>query len=1048
MVEKADPNGSRRRTRRSRHGRRRALAAGVLLAGVMLPCCPGAFALDPPLDINQYSHRAWTVREGFFKGEVGSIAQTPDGYIWLGTTFGLVRFDGVKNVSWQPPQDQHFPSNGVMSLLAARDGTLWIGTMNGLASLKNGKLTVYPETSAHFIFAIVEDREGTVWASAISTTLGKLCAVRNGGMSCEGEGTIGRGAFNLYMDSKGTLWAGVKDGLWRWSPGPPRFYPLPGEPNGIQGLGEAEDGTLLVGWNGKLQRFRDGKTDAYPLPGITGPIQVKRILRDHDGSLWLATLTHGLLHPHAGRTDVFAQEDGLSGDAVHSLFEDRERNIWVTTANGVDRFRTFAVATLTTKHGLSHDVVAAVVADKDGSLWFSTYGGLDRWRNGKIESYPLGRTGNLNDHPASLFQDRVGRIWVAKVSGFGYLEGRRFVPLRSVPQRGTVLAITQDRAGDLWLANEHLGLFHVQSGDAVRQIPWENLGHKDHASVLAADPRGGLWIGFFRGGIAYFENGQMRESYTTTDGLGEGRISGFHFDNDGALWISTEEGGLSRLNYGRIATLTSKNGLPCDTVNWVTEDDDHAFWLYTACGLVRVARPGLDAWAAAIDKNEDAKPNIQTTVFDSSDGVRSLSAGGHYSPLVARTADGRIWFLPLDGVSVIDPRHLPFNKLPPPVHIEQITADRKSYGATSPANGKLRLPPLIRDLEIDYAALSLVAPEKVLFRYKLENWDRDWQDAGNRRQAFYTNLSPRNYRFRVMACNNSGVWNETGTFLDFSVAPAYYQTIWFRSLCVAAFLVLLWGLYQLRLQQLAREFSAGLEARVNERTRIARELHDSLLQGFQGLMFRLQAVRDLLPGRPGEAMEALDTALERGDKAIAEGRDTVSDLREPIIGDSDIAQALTALGNELALQSGNGLVPCVRVLLEGKQRELNPMLRDEIYRIAREALRNAFRHARAQKIEAEITYNDSEFLLHVRDDGGGIDPEVANQGARDGHWGLPGMRERAKSFGGKLEVWSEHGAGTEIELSVPGAIAYGKSEPRRRFWLWRKKIGESDGQQS
>jgi signal transduction histidine kinase len=407
-----------------------------------------------------------------------------------------------------------------------------------------------------------------------------------------------------------------------------------------------------------------------------------------------------------------------------------------------------------------------------------------------------------------------------------------------------------------------------------------------------------------------------------------------------------------------------------------------------------------------------------------------------------------LWFLPFDGVSVFDPSHLPFNKIPPPVHIEQITADRKTYDGSSAANGRVSLPALIRDLKIDYTALSLVAPEKVHFRYKLEGRDQDWQDAGNRRQAFYTDLPPRNYRFRVVACNNSGVWNETGAFLDFSVAPAYYQTTWFRLSCATAFLALLWWLYQLRLQQLAREFNAGLEARVNERTRIARELHDSLLQGFQGLMFRLQAVRDLLPGRaPAEAIEALDVALERGDKAIAEGRDTVSDLREPIMGDSDIAQALTALGEELALQSGNGAVPCVRVLLEGKQRELNPMLRDEIYRIGREALRNAFHHARAQKIEAEITYTDSEFLLHVRDDGSGIDPAFANQGSRAGHWGLPGMRERAKSFGGKLEVWSEHGAGTEIELSVPGAIAYGKSEPRRRFWLWRRKR-ESDGQQS
>jgi len=250
---------------------------------------------------------------------------------------------------------------------------------------------------------------------------------------------------------------------------------------------------------------------------------------------------------------------------------------------------------------------------------------------------------------------------------------------------------------------------------------------------------------------------------------------------------------------------------------------------------------------------------------------------------------------------------------------------------------------------------------------------------------------------------------------------------------------LLWGLYQLRLRQLAREFNAGLEARVNERTRIARELHDSLLQGFQGLMFRLQAVREFLPGRPSEAMKALDIALERGDKVIVEGRDTISDLRQSTIGDSDIAQALTALGEELAAQSENGPAPCVRVLVEGRQRELNPVLRDEIYGIAREALRNAFRHAKAQKIEAEVTYGDSEFLLQVRDDGIGISPEVTDQGARAGHWGLPGMRERAKSFGGKLEVWSEHGAGTEIELKVPAAVIYGKSNAPNKLWFLRKK---------
>ena len=260
--------------------------------------------------------------------------------------------------------------------------------------------------------------------------------------------------------------------------------------------------------------------------------------------------------------------------------------------------------------------------------------------------------------------------------------------------------------------------------------------------------------------------------------VGRGRcVNGLQPDPDGALWAATE-GGLSRIKNGRVATLTSKNGLPCDAAHWVMEDDDHSFWLYMACGLVRIARPELDAWAA------DPKRTIQSTVFDTSDGVRSHAIYSGYNPRVAKSADGKIWFLPFDGVSVIDPRHLPVNKIPPPVHIEQITADRKIYEISA----RLRLPPLVRDLEIDYTALSLVAPEKVLFRYKLEGRDRDWNDVGTRRQAFYNNLAPGNYRFRVVACNNSGVWNQAGDTLDFSIAPAYYQTAWFRLACVAAFL--------------------------------------------------------------------------------------------------------------------------------------------------------------------------------------------------------------------------------------------------------------------
>jgi signal transduction histidine kinase len=452
------------------------------------------------------------------------------------------------------------------------------------------------------------------------------------------------------------------------------------------------------------------------------------------------------------------------------------------------------------------------------------------------------------------------------------------------------------------------------------------------------------------------------------------------------------------------------------------------------CALVRITHPEMEAWAA------DPARAVKTTVFDNSDGVRQYSAvNGGYGPLVTKSSDGDLWFVTHDGISVIDPRHLPFNKLPPPVHIEQITADRKIYDATSGASGRLRLPPRVRDLEIDYTALSLVVPEKVRFRVKLEGYDRDWQDVGNRRQAFYTSLSPHNYRFRVMARNNSGVWNTEGASLDFSIAPAYYQTFWFRALCLAAFLGLLWTLHQLRLRRLAREFNMRLEERVNERTRIARDLHDTLLQSFHGLLLRFQTVFMLLPDRVMEAKERLASAIDQAAQAITEGRDAVQDLRSSASVTNDLAAAIGALGQELATQENGNYRPVFQIDVEGATRDLHPILRDEVYRIAAEALRNAFRHAQARQVEVEIDYGERELRLHVRDDGKGIDAKILQGETPAGHFGLHGMRERAESGGGRLEVWSELDSGTEVELSIPASIAHSTLPRPRRPWLRMKK---------
>jgi PAS domain-containing protein len=601
---------------------------------------------------------------------------------------------------------------------------------------------------------------------------------------------------------------------------------------------------MLLSTNKGLEKLAGKKVESYSLPEVAGQFTPTRLLRTRDGSLWIASW-QGLLHLHQGRTDIFKAIDGLSADFLVPIFEDREGSVWVGAPDGLDRFRDVAAPTISRNEGLANTAAWSVEATPNGSIWIGTADGLNRWTTGHVTLYrsrkPLGQShqedggasgrateiakSGLAGTPQAIGRDQRGRLWASTSEGVFYFEGDRFIRMSGVPG-GFTEFIVGDAQGNVWLSNGD-GLFRLTPELAVRRIPWSQFGHKYSVALLPDRRQGGLWLGFADGGIAYFKDGEVHASYSVADGLGKGLVSGLRFGSRGTLWAATE-GGLSRIKDGHISTLTSNNGLPCDAVHWSMEDDDHSVWLYMPCGLVRVARSELDAWAT------DPKHTVQTTIFDASDGVRTPGIAGGYPPAVATSPDGRIWFLPRDSVSFIDPRHLPYNKLPPPVHIEQITADRKTYDVSSmeapfraaspdgarlqPAstvglyNGRLRLPPLVRDLEIDYTALSLVAPEKVLFRYKLEGWDRDWQDAGNRRQAFYSNLPPRNYRFRVTERNNSGVWNKAGTSLDFSVAPAYYQTTWFRLLCGVAFLALLGGIYQLRLRQVARQLEERTRA--------------------------------------------------------------------------------------------------------------------------------------------------------------------------------------------------------------------------------------------
>jgi signal transduction histidine kinase len=581
---------------------------------------------------------------------------------------------------------------------------------------------------------------------------------------------------------------------------------------------------------------------------------------------------------------------------------------------------------------------------------------------------------------------------------------------------------------------------------------------------VAGDKLGTLWA--FSAGYGFFSLDHHRwKAWATPPEVAKQRVADMFSDSTGLIWVSTYEGDIITMDKGNIVDYPVKPDSPLRYVRAFAEHAPHEIWAGGAGGLVlidsghfRVIRPAaldsledvtgiVDAGSGGLWLNtaggvihvsrdevdralQDPSYRFQEERFDSFDGLPGQTQAIDRFPKAIQGTDGRIWFAAARGVAWVDPKNIPRNALPPPVSITSVSADGSRY----PRFADLRLPAHTANLQINYSALSLSVPERVRFRYKLDGIDKGWQDVGTRREAYYSNLGPGSYQFRVIACNNDGLWNEAGASFDFAIAPAYFQTRWFQASGAAAFLALLWGLYRYRLRQIAREFNVRLEERVSERTRLARDLHDTLLQSFHGLMLHLQAVSKLLP--EGKAKEQLEKTMERADRAIAEGRSAVYDLRSSATATNDLAEAVNAVCNELS----NDSAAAFNLMVEGPARDLHPIIRDEIYRISREALSNAFKHAHARHIEAEISYEPRAFRLRIRDDGSGIPAEVLDQG-RAGHFGLPGIRERAKQIGAELTIWSRPDAGTEIDLSLAGTIAYGASPRRSRFGLLQRKVG-------
>jgi signal transduction histidine kinase/ligand-binding sensor domain-containing protein len=1021
------------------------------------------FGLDRDIQINQLHHTAWTADNGGI-GETKQIVQTSDGFLWVLTSDDrLLRFDGIRFEPIETAMAGVLPTgehrwDDVFSIEAVPDGGLWIShALPRVDLLKNGQVRTFSTQNcfpnAH-IDRMVQDQDGILWI-ATPQGLGRLQDSQCKSIGPD-WGYSGGEPMALLVDRGGTLWVKSQDGRLFFLRHGAKVFGInasgsgDSKTDGSRVLAQAPDGSIWQATLFGLQRILQGRDDR---PGVRAPTlgpydHAVRILFDRDGALWFAMQdgVHRIPYPDRlvpwqpkrgekaptpsekadGSSQTFTVDQGLSSNVIWDVFQDREGNIWTATGAGLDRFRNNAFIGAPLHR--AHQGQLTFAAGERGTVW--TAG----WTSPLLNLGDGVLSTHLRDENISaLYRDPAGVIWVG-TSGKSIWRssGSGFVRAGWPPGEGEtyVRAMSMDHAGGLWLSLATGGIFRLADGVWTRQN--DRLGIPASKAVYAmdTDDQGRVW--FNAGRVFVLDGNEVRKfdppkenGYVTLI-----KVKGPH------TWLGGLFGLVLLMN-NHFQVIKGVGGDVFRVTTGIIELPDGDVWINTESGVVRIA-------AAEVQKViREPAYEVQFERFDNLDGLDGKASYWIPVPTAIAGLDGKLWFSTNKGVFWAEPERIARykNLEPPPVHVEQITADHATYDAssevTSAAKGRLRLPPRVRDLEIDYTALSFVAPEKVLFRYKLEGWDRDWQSVGNRRRAFFTNLPPGNYRFRVTACNNSGVWNEAGTFLDFSIAPAFYQTWWFRALCVVAFLALLWGLYQFRLRQLARQFNIRVEERVNERSRIARDLHDTMMQTFQGVLLKFHGLSIMLADRP-EAQQKLEGLLEQGQQAINEGRDAVEGLRSSTVIASDLARAFTTLGEELAAKQDGQNPVAFQVEVEGETRDLHPILRDEVYRIAREALRNAFQHSGAGRIELAIHYDDRQFWVCVRDNGKGIDAKILDAGERAGHYGLPGMHERAKLAGARLVVRNRVNSGTEAEIIIPAALAYAKSRsPRRPAFLRR-----------
>lgn len=965
-----------------------------------LSCCIAGLARAEALAPIRLHHTGWTARDGA-PSMILSMTQTQDGWLWLGGPTGLYRFDGVQ---FEPfvPSNAPLATRNVSVVNAFADGALWIGyRTGGAARIQHGRIRNYGEQDGlpnRSVWGVERDGDGRIWAA---TAQGMLYLENDRWRSPSADWNLPGVRFKTLMrDRSGVLWAQGDTGIYSLQPGSSRFEkaPVNSGPGVLFNLGDGS----VVSWDPVAARFN---RLAGPAKGAI-PLQWNQLgdpgslLFDRRGALWVG-LGDALEYHTDGRRFRTTPAQGLSGRAVGALFEDGEGNIWAATASGIDRYRSHRLEKIDVPEPA---IGAAIFADDSGGAWIGGFH-VARDAAGEFRAQPLWRSTGQGwaDMLSSYSRSGDGVLWGAAFGALRRVQGGGSQRIALPPAIGNLVitSVLAEPDGSLLAAVQQHGLYRRKASGE-----WEKAGPDGDVSVMARSDMSGLWLAFVPGSVVHAAGPAWR-SYGPADGLNIGLVMALH-PKQRHLWAGGDNG-LALFEAGRFTQLKGSNGETFDGISGIVETAEGDLWLNASAGVFRIAASEIRRFRA------EPAHQVHYERLDQLDGLDGLAPRIHPSPSMVQASDGRLWIVRSSGVFRLDPAL----QLPQSPYQAPIIKSIGPQGELQASQANLLFGPGVATLQVDYTIPALAMPERVRFRYRLDGVDADWQDVGQRRSAFYNQLGAGTYQFRVAASDYSGRWTESSSTVHFTIVPALTETWWFKAGCTVLLMVAAYLAYRWHIVRVGRNMARRLQERVIERERIARELHDTLLQSVQSLILHFHAAITQLPAQHTVRLQ-LESALGQADDVMLEGRSRIGDLRGEGVEKLGLPDALRVAAARLQPE---GAAP-VQIQLGGVEKRLHKGVCHEALAILTEAIANAYRHAQAQNIEVEVGFGARELMCIVRDDGVGIPGDVLEQGGREHHWGMRGMAERAAWIGARLTLHVPPGGGTEWQLALPAALAY------------------------